>query len=142
MTELDFEHRLVRAWEASGRHPTAAAHDGIWSVRRCFSSSHPNLLDLAEDLLATSEVYVHGIFNARPKAPTRSGLTTPWHQDAQYFRDAENVHVPTMWIPLQAVTEKNSCLQVAAGRHRIYCTRVMTIRKQKFLGLTPEAQVR
>ena len=53
---------------------------------------HPALLMLAQDLLCTTEVSVHGVFNARPKLPDQIWTQTPWHQDAQYYRDAEHVH--------------------------------------------------
>jgi len=65
----------------------------------------PSLLDLAEDLLGTDELSVHGIFNVRPKLPDQRRTDTPWHQDAQYYRDAEEVHVLSIWFSLQAVMD-------------------------------------
>ena len=118
MEEVDFSRRLLHAWEAADR-PTY-----MRSPRRDLVGpdlyallAHPALLDLAADLLGTDEVSVHGIFNARPKLPDQRWTDTPWHQDAQYYRDAEEIHVLSMWIPLQDVDEKNSCLQVAPGCH-------------------------
>jgi ectoine hydroxylase-related dioxygenase (phytanoyl-CoA dioxygenase family) len=78
---------------------------------------HPVLLDLAEDLLQTPEISIHGIFNARPKLPDQTWTDTPWHQDAQYYTDAEHTHVVSMWVPIVAVTETNSCMQVAPRMH-------------------------
>src|SRR5690242_12096601 len=105
-TEIDFNHRLVRAWNAAGRPRY------IRSPRRDLVSpemfqflAHPTLVDIAEDLLGTPEVSVHGIFNARPKLPDQRWTDTPWHQDSQYYKDAQDLHVLSMWMPLQRVTE-------------------------------------
>lgn len=118
-SDLDFTHRMAYLWSAAGR-PSY-----LRSLRRDLVGPdmyallvEPSLLDLAEDLLGTDELSVHGIFNARPKLPDQHWTDTPWHQDAQYYRDAEEVHVLSIWFSLQAVNEKNSCLQVASRRHR------------------------
>ncbi len=117
-TNIDFQHRFLHVWHEAGKP------DYIRSPRRDLVCPemyqilvHPALLDLAEDLLQTDEVSVHGIFNARPKLPDQKWTDTPWHQDAQYYRDAEQSHVVSVWYPLQPVTEENSCLQVAPGLH-------------------------
>lgn len=118
MEEVDFSRRLLRAWEAAGR-PTymRSPRRDLVGTDLFALLTHPALLDLAADLLGTDEVSVHGIFNARPKLPDQRWTDTPWHQDAQYYRDAEEIHVLSVWIPLQDVDEKNSCLQVAPGCH-------------------------
>lgn len=141
MREVDFAHRLVKAWEAAGRpRYSRSPRRDLVSPEMFRFLSHPDLLDLAEDLLGTTEIFVHGVFNARPKAPDQKWTDTPWHQDAQYFRDAEHVHVPTLWLPLQRVTEKNSCLQMAAGRHRGELHEGYNNPESGFLGMTPAAQ--
>ena len=141
LADVDFEHRLVEAWEAAGRplYIRSPRRDLV-SVEMFQFLTHPDLLDLAEDLLGTGEILSHSVFNARPKAPDQKWTDTPWHQDAQYFRDAESVHVPTFWIPLQAVNEKNSCLQVAAGLHRGVLHEGFTDPETEFLGMSPEAR--
>ena len=118
-SDLDFTHRMAQLWKEAG-HPSY-----MRSPRRDLVGPEmyrlllePSLLDMAEDLLGTDELSVHGIFNARPKLPDQRWTDTPWHQDAQYYRDAEAVHVVSIWFPLQAVREKNSCLQVASQGHR------------------------
>ncbi len=117
--DLDFRCRLARLWQEAGRPKY------LRSPRRDLVGPdmyallvEPSLLDLAEDLLGTAELSVHGIFNARPKLPDQRWTDTPWHQDAQYYRDAEQVHVLSIWFPLQAVSEHSGCLQVAPQRHR------------------------
>ncbi|MDF2670013.1 MAG: hypothetical protein K0R67_2319 [Paenibacillus sp.] len=115
-TDLDFHNRLVVLWNAAGkpRYSRSPRRD-IVSPQMYSFLSHPKLVSLAAELLETDELSVHGIFNSRPKLPDQKWTDTPWHQDAQYYRDAEYVHVLSMWIPLQKVTEQNSCLQVAPG---------------------------
>lgn len=137
--DLDFRHRLVQVWHDAGRPKY------IRSPRRDLVSPemygilvHPALLDVAEDLLGTAEVSVHGIFNARPKLPDQVWTRTPWHQDAQYYRDAADGHVLSLWYPLQAVGERNSCLQVAPRRHRGPLFGGHHDEETGFLGLSPE----
>ena len=85
---LDFRCRLAQLWQEAGRPKY------LRSPRRdLVGPDMYALLDLAEDLLGTAELSVHGIFNARPKLPDQRWTDTPWHQDAQYYRAAEQVHV-------------------------------------------------
>ena len=93
-TGLDFQHRLAHLWEAAGRPAYIRSPRRDLVSREMFDILvHPALLMLAQDLLCTTEVSVHGVFNARPKLPDQIWTQTPWHQDAQYYRDAEHVHV-------------------------------------------------
>ena len=43
-------------------------------------------LKIASELLKSSEISVHGIFNARPMFPDSKFLEAPWHQDSQYWK--------------------------------------------------------
>ncbi len=117
--EIDFQHRLVRVWREAGqpKYIRGPRRDLVCSEMYQILV-HPVLLDLAEDLLGTPEISVHGIFNGRPKLPDQVWTRTPWHQDAQYYLDAADGHVVSLWYPLQTVTEDNSCLQVAPRMHR------------------------
>lgn len=113
-SEESFDKRLVAAWNQAGkpRYSRSPRRDII--CREIFEFlAHPIFVDIAQDLLDTPEVSVNGIFNARPKLPDQLWTDTPWHQDAQYYRDAADIHIVSMWIPLVRVTEHNSCLQVA-----------------------------
>ena len=137
--EVEFEKRLVIAWNLAGK-PLYSR-----SPRRDLVSPymyeyliHPVFIDLAADLLGTQEVSVHGIFNARPKLPDQRWTDTPWHQDAQYYRDAEHRHVVSMWMPLQRVTEYNSCLQMAPGFYKDKLLEGAVDEETGFLGLTKE----
>lgn len=117
--QVDFKHRLVKAWNLAGRpRDYGSPSREIVSPYMYEFLKHNILLDLAADLLETQEVSVHGVFNARPKLPDQSWSTTPWHQDGQYYRDSLKTHVVSMWIPMQKVDERNSCLQVAPGYYK------------------------
>ncbi len=117
--DLDLSHRLATVWEAAGRpqYLRSPRRDLVGPTMYRFLT-HPTLLDIAEDLLDTPEIASFAIFAARPKLPDQLWTDTPWHQDAQYYRDAEHVHVVSMWAPLVSVDEQNSCLQVAPDMHR------------------------
>lgn len=109
-----FDQRLAKAWFAAGRPRYVRSPRRDIVCRETFDFlAHPALVDIAQDLLGTAEISVNGVFNARPKLPDQLWTDTPWHQDAQYYRDAANIHIVSMWMPLVPVTEKNSCLQVA-----------------------------
>jgi phytanoyl-CoA hydroxylase len=138
-TDLDFEHRLVELWNAAGqpRYARSPRRDLVGEEMYAFLR-HPKLLDLAAELLGTNELSVHGIFNARPKLPDQKWTDTPWHQDAQYYRDAEHVHVVSIWMPLQKVTEHNSCLQVAPGFFTDTLLEGHRDEESEFLGLSKE----
>jgi hypothetical protein len=138
--QVDLEHRLLLAWKAAGNplYVRSPRRDLVGKEMFDFLT-HPALLDIAEDLLGTSEISTHGAFNARPKLPDQKWTDTPWHQDAQYYRDAENTHVVSMWMPLQRVTEHNSCLQVAP-QHQQDALAEAFKDETGFIGLPPEAR--
>lgn len=134
-----FEKRLNVAWQEAGK-PSY-----IRSPRRDLVSpymfeflKHPSLVNIAADLFGAEEVSAHGVFNARPKLPDQKWTDTPWHQDAQYYKDSLNNHVVSMWIPLQRVTEQNSCLQVAPGFYRDSLAEDH-LDESGFVGLSKEA---
>ncbi len=137
-TDIDFQHRLLRVWHDAGKpNYMRSPRRDLVCPEMYQILLHPILLDVAEDLLQTDEVSVHGIFNARPKLPDQKWTDTPWHQDAQYYRDAEQSHVVSMWFPLQPVTEYNSCLQVAPGSHDETLHEGYQDEETGFLGLSP-----
>ncbi len=138
-TDLDLQHRLALLWQAAGRPLYIRSPRRDLVSREMFDILvHPSLL--ARDLLDTPEISVHGIFNARPKLPDQIWTQTPWHQDAQYYRDAEQVHVTSIWMPIQPVNEHNSCLQVAPGLHKGPLHEGWNDPETGFLGLAPEVR--
>jgi phytanoyl-CoA hydroxylase len=111
-----FDRRLVAAWNAAGRpRYTRSPRRDIVCPETFDFLKYPALIDIAQDLLGTPEISANGVFNARPKLPDQLWTDTPWHQDAQYYREAAEIHIVSMWMPLVRVTEHNSCLQVADG---------------------------
>ncbi|WP_167859518.1 phytanoyl-CoA dioxygenase family protein [Paenibacillus cymbidii] len=139
MAQLDVTRRLVDTWQAAGkpRYIRSPRRDIV--CRETFDFlRHPRLVDVAADLLGSDEISVHGTFNSRPKLPDQKWTDTPWHQDAQYYREAEHKHVMSMWIPLQRVTERNSCLQVAPGFFTDHLRDGHVDDESGFLGLSKE----
>ena len=137
--DLGFRHRLVQVWRDAGRPKySRSPRRDLVSPEMYRILMHPALLDVAEDLLGTPEVSVHGIFNARPKLPDQVWTRTPWHQDAQYYPDAADGHVLSLWYPLQAVAEHNSCLQVSPRMHRGPLFAGHHDGETGFLGLSPQ----
>ena len=138
--EAPFEKRLLLAWQEAGKPGY------VRSPRRDIATAdmfrflgNPELVDVAEDLLDTPDVLAHGVFNARPKLPDQLWTDTPWHQDAQYYTEAEHKHVVSMWIPMVPVGENNSCLQVAPKEHRGALQEAVAD-ETGFIGLSPELQ--
>lgn len=77
-TDLDLQHRLAHLWEAAGRPQYIRSPRRDLVSREMFNILvHPALLALAQDLLGTTEISVHGIFNARPKLPDQIWTQTP-----------------------------------------------------------------
>ena len=141
MSDLDFEHRLAQAWAKAGRPGYVRSPRRDLVSRETFHFlCHPAFVDVAEALLGTPQISVHGVFNSRPKLPDQSWTNTPWHQDAQYYTDAADLHVVSMWMPLQKVTEENSCLQVAPGVHKGELHEAWNDTESGFIGLAPDVQ--
>jgi len=139
--DVDFQHRLARVWLTAGRPVyIRSPRRDLVSLEMYEILTNPTLLDLAGALLETEEISVHGIFNGRPKLPEQKWTDTPWHQDAQYYRDAEQIPVVSFWFPLQAVTIHNSCLEVAPRQHKGTLHEGHTDEETGFPGLSLEAR--
>ncbi len=141
--EEDFRHRFLKAWQAAGEpyYPRSPRKDMIkLEAQRMYDILlNERLLDIAESILGTENIVSHGIFNLRPKAPNQKFTDTPWHQDAQYFREYADVNMVNMWFPMHPVDAKNSCLAFAPGMHRIGLFENDESDIQNgFIGLKPE----
>lgn len=66
---------------------------------------------LGEDAVFTGD---HAILK-----PPRMGVATPWHQDEAYWDPALEYHALSVWIPLQAVDDRNGCMCFVPGSHRL-----------------------
>lgn len=84
--------------------------------------ARPELLSVARSLIG-DELYAHGIWNGRPRAPHQDTMTISWHQDAHYYFDWEpsDGRMLTYWIPLVPVDERCGCLQILPGSHKLGC---------------------
>ena len=139
LEHLDLEHRLTVAWNNAGKpvYSRSPRRDIVCAELFQFMTA-PKVLDVAQDLLATPEVFMHGVFNLRPKLPDQRWTRTPWHQDSQYFPSVAKVHTLSIWMPLQRVTTENSCLQVAEGYHRGDMYAITEDEETGFLGISKE----
>lgn len=85
------------------------------------------LLDVVQDVYGP-EIYSNPVQHIRMKLPRRAvakgsnhGLVTtiPWHQDnGVILPEADEATILTVWIPLNACTTENGCLQVIPSSHR------------------------
>ena len=49
----------------------------------------------------------------------KTGVKTPWHQDAVYWPHAERGGETTVWIALKDATIQNGCMSFVGGTHKI-----------------------
>jgi phytanoyl-CoA hydroxylase len=148
----DFWHRFLEAWNAAGRpHFRRSPNHFLINPEMYDFVRSERLLQIAEALIGTPDLNVHGIFNARPQLPRHDGTLTPWHQDSQYWdldygneSDVERrTHVVTMWMPLQAVDETSGTLRVMSRRDTgdiIFPFERLDFERTGFLGI-PAADV-
>ncbi len=139
LAHLDLGHRLTVAWNEAGKPMyQRSPRRQIVSPELFEFMSEPNVIDIAEDLLGSPEVFMHGVFNLRPKLPDQRWTRTPWHQDSQYYPSIAQVHTLSIWMPLMRVTTENSCLQVAEGYHRGDMYAITEDEETGFLGISKE----
>ncbi len=139
LAHLDLEHRLTVAWNEAGKPIyQRSPRRQIVSPELFAFMSEPRVIDIAEDLLGSPEVFMHGVFNLRPKLPDQRWTRTPWHQDSQYYPSIAQVHTLSIWMPLMRVTSENSCLQVAEGYHRGDMYAITEDEETGFLGISKE----
>ena len=74
-----------------------------------------NALAIATQLLGPETRYTgdHAI-----RKPPFAGVPTPWHQDEAYWEPDMDHNALSVWIPLQAATLENGCMQFVPGTHR------------------------
>jgi hypothetical protein len=153
--DQDFWHRLLIAWRAAGQ-PMFRRRPNTFLVNRkmWLFFHHPTLLAIAEQVLGTHDLNVHGIYNARPQLRGAPWSDTVWHQDSQYWGldyggiepDIERrTHVVTFWIPLQSVDAISGCLHMISKEDtgdELFDIWDYDYKNTGFLGLTPETIAR
>lgn len=149
--EFDFWHRALEAWRAAGRpHFRRRPNRFLINPKMYAFLKQPLLLAIAERVLGTADLSVHGIFNARPQLPGATFTDTVWHQDSQYWgldygvveTDTDRrTHVMTMWIPLQPVDENCGALRIMSKKatgNQIFEPYDYDYKNTGYLGLSPE----
>lgn len=145
----DFSQRFLSAWEAAGRpHFRRGPYRNLFKEETYQLFKHPTLLALAEGLLGTSEISLHGAFNYRAGLPNSHLTETPYHQDCQYASDvdeepvqAQHKHIVAMWFPLQRVDRNSGCLQFMSLKDthgRLFEPYDYGKEETGFIGLSPE----
>jgi hypothetical protein len=81
--------------------------------------SNERLLNVTEQLLGTSDIAGHPVWNLRCKTPSSEAATVPWHQDAAYMdKRAYSVFQLTAWIPLMDADVETGCMQIVRYGHK------------------------
>lgn len=99
----------------------------------------PELLDIVRPLVG-DEVYAHGTWNGRPRAPKQPVATIDWHQDAHYYPHYDPADGPlvSVWIPLVPVDEVSGCLQVMPESHKRGALPAVRLPRNNLVGLADE----
>jgi phytanoyl-CoA hydroxylase len=146
----EFGRRFLLAWRDAGK-PHFRRTPNVFLINRAmYALLHSEqLLAIAQQVLGTAELSVHGIFNTRPQLPGCAETMTPFHQDAQYWRLnygstpdlVGRTHVMTIWIPLQPVDEDSGALGVISTKEfgrRMIDPCDFDYKRTGFIGIAPE----
>lgn len=73
-----------------------------------------NALAIAQQLLGPAVIAGgdHAILK-----PPHTDVATPWHQDEAYWDANKEYNALSIWLPLQAATLENGCMQFVPGLH-------------------------
>ncbi len=91
--------------------------------------THPNILNIAEALLNTSELFSNPVQHTRIKPPKAALPTTiaidsnvaktGWHQDeAVLTDDVGEIDMLTVWVAMTDANRNNGCMMCVEGSHR------------------------
>lgn len=89
--------------------------------------THPNILDIAEAIIGTPELYSNPVQHTRIKPPAAAlpnsnidsnVAKTGWHQDeAVLTGDATDTNILTVWVAMTDATVDNGCMMCVEGSH-------------------------
>ena len=89
--------------------------------------THPNILDIAETIIGTPELYSNPIQHTRIKPPAAAlpdsnidsnVARTGWHQDeAVLTGDATDTNILTVWVAMTDANVENGCMMCVEGSH-------------------------
>jgi phytanoyl-CoA hydroxylase len=69
----------------------------------------------------------------------RTGVRTPWHQDAPYWPHADRQHQLSVWIALRDATIANGCMSFLPGSHKLGAFPPVSLAEPKELAeIAPE----
>ena len=90
--------------------------------------THPNILDIAETIIGTPELYSNPVQHTRIKPPAAAlpnnnildsnVARTGWHQDeAVLTEDAADTNILTVWVAMTDANVENGCMMCVEGSH-------------------------
>ncbi|MEM8859050.1 MAG: phytanoyl-CoA dioxygenase family protein [Chloroflexota bacterium] len=89
--------------------------------------TNPNILDISEAILGTSELFSNPVQHTRIKPPMAAlpdsnvdsnVAKSGWHQDeAVLTADAEEINMLTVWVAMTNATVNNGCMMAVEGSH-------------------------
>ena len=89
--------------------------------------TNPNILDIAESIIGTGELYSNPVQHTRIKPPAAAlpnsnidsnVAKTGWHQDeAVLTADATNTNMLTVWVAMTDANVENGCMMCVEGSH-------------------------
>ncbi len=89
--------------------------------------TNPNILDIAESIIGTGELYSNPVQHTRIKPPAAAlpnsnidsnVAKTGWHQDeAVLTADATDTNMLTVWVAMTDANVKNGCMMCVEGSH-------------------------
>ncbi|MFC7219421.1 phytanoyl-CoA dioxygenase family protein [Streptomyces polyrhachis] len=75
---------------------------------------HSRALAMAKELIGGDAVFD---FDMMIHKPARSGVPTPWHQDAAYWLDLPDKRAVSIWVALDEAVIDNGCMWYIQGSH-------------------------
>lgn len=120
LTETKIGDRFYQAWKMAGRPMfRRRPFQHLINEQAYHFLRQPVFLSIAEQIIGTPEISMHGVYNGRTQPPGCEWATPPFHQDSHFWNndvgidDSDpNIHVVSMWFPLQAVDGDSGCLQL------------------------------
>ncbi|UVI28449.1 phytanoyl-CoA dioxygenase family protein [Paenibacillus spongiae] len=106
--KLKQESKLNKVWQimdASSYDETIARH-----------ARNPQILDIVEQLLGTSDIKLFG--DQTLMKPAHHGSPVSWHQDSGYWTQISPPALVNCWTALDDATIENGCVRYVPGSHK------------------------
>jgi len=126
--KLDWTERLLSMAKEDPQAPIFLLKRGILPPSFWNLYSHPQMLQIAQQLGLTSHLALHPAWNIRAKMPHDPTTVVPWHQDNSYWEPRLwDELILTVWVALVPASVQNGCLQFVKSGHASGKTATHTI---------------